>query len=139
MNKHYRRASQIFIAIGVGVMPLVSLAATIDTTSFRALVFSIITFMSKTIMPLLIALAVFLFVFGVIRLIVSGIDSKKRAESIKYMIWGLVSLTVLFSLWGIVAILRNTFGVAPGIPQFEEGSTATTNVSVDQTIPPLNN
>ena len=67
------------------------------------------------IIPVLIALALVIFFWGLIQYI----WRKKGAKNI--MIAGLVSLFVMVSVWGIIRIAQNTLGVGsggtPSIPQ----------------------
>ncbi|MBP6855226.1 MAG: hypothetical protein KBD26_03690 [Candidatus Pacebacteria bacterium] len=72
---------------------------------------------SKSVIPLLIALAVIVFIWGVLKFIMNADDSTKREEGRNFIIWGLVGLFVMVSIWGIVNILNNTFGVSNVIPQ----------------------
>ncbi len=57
------------------------------------------------VIPVLGALALVLFFIGVIRYIRSEGDHSNRDE----ILWSLIALFVLFSLWGILRILTNTF------------------------------
>jgi len=57
---------------------------------------------------LLIALAVVVFLWGVFNFIRASDDSKK-SEGKKLMLWGIIGLFVIVSIWGIVSILQNTF------------------------------
>lgn len=72
---------------------------------------------SKSVIPLLIALAVIVFIWGVLKFIMNAEDSTKREEGRNFIIWGLVGLFVMVSIWGIVNILNSTFGVSNVIPQ----------------------
>ena len=56
---------------------------------------------------LIVALAVVIFLFGVFKFITSEGDNKQGGREL--MFWGVVGLFVIFSIWGLVAILQNTF------------------------------
>lgn len=43
---------------------------------------------------------------------------KQNAELRERMIWTIIGTAVIFALWGLVAILTDTFGFTIGIPQF---------------------
>lgn len=58
----------------------------------------------------LIALAVVWFIWNVIRYTMSS-DEEKRGEAKNQMVWGIVAIAVIISIWGLVAILQNIFGV----------------------------
>jgi hypothetical protein len=80
----------------------------------------------NAIVPVLIALGVLYFVWGVIQYVVSGDEEAKTAGRDK-MIMGIIGLAVILGLWGLVNILRNTFGVSnvqnitlPTVPVLQE-------------------
>lgn len=58
----------------------------------------------------LIALAVVWFIWNVIRYTMSSDEEKKGAAKTQ-MIWGIIAIAVIVSIWGLVAILQNIFGV----------------------------
>jgi hypothetical protein len=69
------------------------------------------------IIPLLTALATVYFIWGVVEFIKNSDNEAKRKEGRARLTWGIVALFVMVSVWGIVAILRGTFGVENVIPQ----------------------
>lgn len=74
----------------------------------------------NSIIPFIFALALATFVFGVVNFFFIGSgEEKKRTQGKQFMIWGLVALTVMLSIWGLVAILTRTFGINTkvGIPE----------------------
>ena len=62
------------------------------------------------VLPFLIALAVVIFVWGVVMYVVSS-DEEAKATGRTRMIWGIVGLAVIIGLWGLVKIITNTFGL----------------------------
>jgi len=65
----------------------------------------------KSIIPLLFIAAVAVFVYGVIQYFLNPNNAKAREDGRKYIIGALIGMFVLFSIAGLVEILRNTFGV----------------------------
>jgi hypothetical protein len=64
----------------------------------------------NAIIPILIGLAVVVFIWGVIQYVLgSSEEAKKEGQS--RMIYGLIGLLVIVSIWGIVALLKRTLGV----------------------------
>ena len=85
-------------------------------------VFSILGTISnifKVLIPILITLATVWFIWGVIEYVVGGDEEAKKKGKDK-MIYGIIGLVVIVSVWGIVALLTNTFGVQTG---FVPGTT----------------
>ncbi len=76
----------------------------------------------KSLWPLLLTMAVIVFIVGVIKYISGADDSTKRTEGRNFIIYGLVGLFVLVSVWGLVGIIQGTFGLGslPIIPQLQE-------------------
>ena len=67
----------------------------------------------QNVLIFLISLAVVWFIWNVIRYAMSGEeDGKEKAKS--QMIHGIIAIAVTVSLWGIVALLQNAFGVDTG-------------------------
>lgn len=69
---------------------------------------------SVSIIPLLFAIAISVFVWGIVQYIKNAADSKKREEGRNFMIYGVVSIFVIVSMWGLVGFLRNTFSLGNG-------------------------
>jgi len=65
----------------------------------------------NTIVPILIALAVVYFIWGVVSFVIAKEEEAKTAGRDK-IIYGLIGLVVIVSIWGLVSILKNTFGLS---------------------------
>ena len=53
----------------------------------------------------LMALAIMLFVFGIVEYMLGAANEDKREEGKRHMIWGIVGLFIMVSVWGIMRIL----------------------------------
>ena len=58
-----------------------------------------------------IALAVVFFIFEVFMYTIAGGEDKKKAAK-SGMIWEIVGIFIMVSVWGLVAILQSTFGTS---------------------------
>ena len=67
--------------------------------------------------PLLIALAVVAFMWGVITTVLNTDNEEKKKQGKQFMGWGIIALFVILSVWGLVKVLSNTIGLEPFIPQ----------------------
>lgn len=65
------------------------------------------------VVPILIALGVVYFVWGVISYVI-GSDEEAKKKGRDRMIFGIIGLVVIVALWGLVRIVTNTFGVSTG-------------------------
>jgi len=72
---------------------------------------------TKSFIPLVFSLAVLLFVWGVVQYVVSGASEEQKEKGKQYMLWGIIALTVMVSVWGIAKIIGTTFGIEYAIPQ----------------------
>jgi len=63
---------------------------------------------------MVIAIAVIIFLWGVVSYITAGADEEKRATARSLMIYGIIGLFVMVSVWGLVAVLGRTFNVGQG-------------------------
>lgn len=74
----------------------------------------IIGAISNYVVPVIFAFAFASFVWGVMNyFFIHGDDEKKREEGRQFVLWGILGMVVLFSVWGFVNILLSTLGIAP--------------------------
>src|SRR3989344_1356391 len=69
--------------------------------------------------PMLVAIAVIVLLVAIINYIRAGEDEEKREKAKSLMIYGIIGLFVMISLWGLVAILSGTFNLDKDIPDIE--------------------
>ncbi len=86
------------------------------TTLFCTTIVGIINFIDFVI-PVLAGVAVALFMWSMVRYIYQAGNAKQKHGSRQGMLWGLATLFFLFSIWGILKILDNSFfGGSAGAP-----------------------
>jgi hypothetical protein len=64
------------------------------------------------IITLLFAAAVFYFAFGVFTYIRESGDPDGRAQGGRHILWSTVGIFIMISVWGIIALIRNTLGIS---------------------------
>jgi len=78
----------------------------------------------RSVVPLLIALALAGFVYGVIKYFLNPENEEKRKNGKSFMLWGIITIFVIVSIWGLVGILSNTFFDGnmklPSLPQLQQ-------------------
>lgn len=87
------------------ILPLAvfALPATSHAATFADLVNKSIVPLGNTIIGLLYALALIVFLIGMVRLFFS--DSEEQRQKGRYFaFWGIIGLVVLFAAWGLVRI-----------------------------------
>ena len=74
----------------------------------------IIGAINTAVVPAIFAVAFAAFVWGVMRyFFVNGGEEAKRAEGRQFVLWGILAMAVLLSVWGLVNMLLSTLGIAP--------------------------
>ncbi len=74
----------------------------------------------RSIIPLVFGIAILIFIWGVVQFIGNGDNEEKRKKGKTFMIWGIIAITVMVSIWGFVAMLGKSFGVDNAIPRLAE-------------------
>ncbi len=108
------------IVVAAMVAPFAAFAANITTslTSIGALI--------NLATPIVVALALLGFFWGLAMYIFAGASSDTKKKGLSTMIWGIIALFVMLSVFGIVNALQSTLNVGSGnvsVPQLTNGSS----------------
>ncbi len=79
-----------------------------NVTAFGNVLNPIITNVVNPIVELAFAVALVVFVYGVIQMMLHEADAEGHKQGRKSMIWGLVGLAIMSCAWGIVYLVANT-------------------------------
>ena len=71
----------------------------------------------NAIIPFIIGLAVFTILWGIFIYITKAGEEEKRTEAKLYIVWGIIAVFCMFSIWGFVNILVNSFGLDTATPK----------------------
>ncbi|HRY30978.1 MAG TPA: hypothetical protein P5328_01130 [Candidatus Paceibacterota bacterium] len=105
--------------LAVSLFPVVALAA----SGIEGVIDKIKSIIDALI-PLVIGIAVIVFIWGILQYIIAT-DDDKRKEARYVMIYGIIVLFVMVSVWGLVELLSDTLDIdaggtsginVPGIP-----------------------
>jgi hypothetical protein len=114
------------LSIGLSITPFVTFAAEsckAPETKFDTLS-HMLNWASCTliayVVPLLFSLAVTAFIWGIIQFFLNPDNEEKRKKGKSFMIWGIIALFVMVSMWGLVGVLTKTFGIQTLIPQLSQ-------------------
>lgn len=116
-------------------LPLVAYAQGVTSlnTSFGQIGGSINAFTSgivKSLITLFATMAMAAFFFGIVKYIwgFRNGEEKEITNGKKFMIWSLLALFVMFSVWGIIIFFQNTLGIGGNnrilIPEVQIGGSA---------------
>ena len=68
------------------------------------------------IIPLLVLLATFVFLWGVVRYITAGGDEEKIREARQLIVYGVVALAVMITVWALVFVVVGAFFGSDALP-----------------------
>ena len=109
-----------FLLIAITLLPEVSSAQNLNFSSFSALTSSLLKLIGGTLVPTLVSMALLLFFWRiVVSLYQVGENHEAVGEKKMILVWGVIALFVMVSLWGIVRVFTNTVGITPVIPQLQ--------------------
>ncbi len=121
--RYFNSLKYFILSIFLGMIPLTAFASHQGSSGGLGGVIQRITSLLNALIPFIITLAMVYFLWGVSQFILHGGDETKRSEGRQTMIYGIIALFVMVSVWGLVALLTNTFGLqstvaprAPGLP-----------------------
>lgn len=102
-----RSRLSIISALGAGtaLLPLVASAQTLLNT------LALVSQFLNSLVYLFITLAIVVFFWGMIRYILAAGGADKQKENLKIMLYGIIAIFVMVSIWGIIQLLQRTFGV----------------------------
>ena len=63
------------------------------------------------LLPLVVAIALLLFFWGLARFIMAAGDEGAKEQGKNLMIWGIIAFVVMLSVWGIVTFVQNALGI----------------------------
>jgi len=124
MMKTFAKAA----AVLAFALPPVFAFATNKISSIEGLIGKLSTLVAAVI-PLIMALAVLVIIWGLFNYIAGAGDEEKRAQAKQYIIWGIIGLFVMVSIWGLVNVLRGSF-------KFDEAPPASVKVPVGGCLEP---
>lgn len=103
------------IATSGGGAAVAAAACPTSVTSLSLLVNWVLCFM-QSLMPLLFTAALIYFLYGAVMFIKA--EDKARDEARNKILYGIVGLFVMVSVWGLVAVLSGTFNLSASVPTF---------------------
>jgi hypothetical protein len=96
---------KLALTIGTLALPLTSFAALGNITGLVTDIGGIV----NLLIPIVFAIALLVFFWGLVMYIFGKEDNKDQAK--KTMIWGVVALFVMASVWGLVRFIQSAVGV----------------------------
>lgn len=82
--------------------------AAVDMTAFANVLDPILSNIVWPILELLFGIAIVVFVWGVLQMVIHGDDQDARDKGKKTIVYGTIGLFIMVSAWGIIYIVANT-------------------------------
>ena len=103
-----------FLLIGLSALPVVAFGADGSTAGLTTFVGTIKTTVNSLI-PVLVSLALVAFFWGLIKfLFMTNGDEDGRKDARQMMIYAVIALFVMTSIWGLTGFLGSSLGVTEG-------------------------
>lgn len=83
--------------------------ATGDFSSLKCAVVWFNDIISGSIIPFIISLAILVFIFGLFKYITAGGDEEQLKTARDFIIYGIIFIAVMISVWGLVNLVVRTF------------------------------
>ncbi len=120
-------ARRVFMVGMLSALPLLAFAD--DSQDIGWFLDKIRTILDDAV-PFIVGLAVFVIIWGIFTYITQATNEEKREEAKKYILWGVVGVFMMLSVWGFVNILLNTFSLdnqidpdtIPTVPELDGGT-----------------
>lgn len=112
-----KKIQKIIIGGGGMLLPFIALAEA-GVTTLKGLLEKIQNLINKLI-PVIIAITVLVFLWGVANYIMNAGDEEKRKESRQFIIWGLVGFVIMIGIWGLINVFVDAFGLGTGGTQIK--------------------
>ena len=122
-------------------VPLLAAAQTgINPTAAMSYKNGIVNFINGILVPVLMAIAFIVFLWGVYKYFILGAaDEKNRTDGRQFTLWGIIGFVVILSLWALVNLIQGTLGLtgghAPPPPTIWGSSTVGSNNQTAQQRP----
>jgi len=94
---------KVLAGVVVGLVPLLALAQTIGD------IIGVVGDILNKAVPVIIGLAVVYFLWNVAKYVLSA-----KEEARTGMIWGIIGIVVMVSVWGLVSLVQGTFSIGGG-------------------------
>jgi hypothetical protein len=79
---------------------------------FQGLAKFVTCVINNSIIPLIFAIAIVMFIWGAVKFfIINANEEAQREQGKQFMIWGIIALTVMMTVWALISFLSSTFGL----------------------------
>lgn len=84
-------------------------------TSIVCIASTVINLINNVLVPVLFAIAFIVFLYGIAKAYIFSTGDEEAVKSgHKIILWGVIGFVVMVSLWGLVNVVANSFGLGGG-------------------------
>lgn len=80
-----------------------------SVTDLKSFFGRITDILKESVVGLLVTLAMVYFIWGVVQYVIYPEDEGKKEKGKQHIIWGLIGLTVIFAVRGLIGVLASSF------------------------------
>ena len=91
-------------------LPLVSFAQSLNLSPIASLLGAIASIIGALV-PILVSLGLAVFLWGLVRYLWGAGGKAKIDDAKKLMKWGLITLFIMVSVWGIIDLMQSALGI----------------------------
>jgi len=102
--------TKTLLVFGFFLAPLIGIAGTPNPVAVDSLLTATLDIV-KDVVQIVLILAVVIFGWGIIRLIAASGDPSKIKEAKAIIMWGVIGITLLASLYGTMKFIRDYIGI----------------------------
>lgn len=107
--------SAFAVSLGAPLLAAAQVPTGINLNTIRPYSTGIVNFINGILVPVLMAVAFIVFLYGVYKYFILGAaEEKSRTEGRQFTLWGVIGFVVILSLWGLVNLVMGTFGLTIG-------------------------
>ncbi len=113
----------LLLSLLICAAPTLAFAADFPTNgTFSDVIYWIIGIFNLLV-PLIIGAAIVVFLYGTTVFIAKAGDQEGRQSGRNFMLYGIIGIAVMVSVWGLVKFVTNTFGIPFGVPFLPSSTT----------------
>ncbi|MBU6388677.1 hypothetical protein KGQ72_02305 [Patescibacteria group bacterium] len=106
-------STTVIVGSNTGGFLGVSWGTGLCTSNICGVANTVLYLINNVLVPVLFALAFIVFLWGIAKAyIFSGGDPEEVSRGHRLLLWGIIAFVVMISIWGLVNVVANTFGLA---------------------------
>lgn len=105
------KVGAVLAVAGSALLPVLAFAQANQPVTNISGLLNRLTNIINLIIPFLVGLAVLFIIYGIVNFISSAGDEEARANAKQFIIWGIIGVFLMLSIWGLVNILVNSIPV----------------------------